>query len=190
MLRQLAVASAFVLATLALAACGGVSPSTSQSVRANKFLAFAQCMRASGVPSFPDPGGGNGSGLRIQAFRGVGSTPQTLTVNGTPVSAPAFRSAMQKCRDKLPHGGRPTAQQIARIRAGALAMARCMRAHGVPNFPDPQLRTSPGGGIGVRMGGPGSGLDPSSPAFQNAAKVCMRGGFLKFGAARAAAPGG
>lgn len=39
----------------------------------------------------------------------------------------------------------------------SLALARCMRAHGVPKFPDP------GGQLG-----PGSGADPASPAFQAA----------------------
>ena len=34
-------------------------------------------------------------------------------------------------------------------------MSRCMRSHGVPNFPDPQFQTGPGGGFGVRIGGAG-----------------------------------
>jgi hypothetical protein len=37
------------------------------------------------------------------------------------------------------------------------AFAKCMRAHGVPNFPDP-------GGQGGQLG-PGSGIDPNSPKF-------------------------
>ena len=39
-----------------------------------------------------------------------------------------------------------------------------MRSHGVPNFPDPQFQTGPGGGFGVRING--AGIDPNSPAFQ------------------------
>ena len=49
-------------------------------------------------------------------------------------------------------------------------MARCMRSHGVPNFPDPQFATGPNGGLGVKIGG--AGIDPSSPAFQAASKEC------------------
>ena len=49
-------------------------------------------------------------------------------------------------------------------------MSRCMRSHGVPNFPDPQFQTAPGGGFGVKIGGPG--VNPSSPAFQAAQKAC------------------
>jgi hypothetical protein len=53
-----------------------------------------------------------------------------------------------------------------------LKFAQCMRSHGVPNFPDPQIQSGPGGGIGVRIGGPGSGINPQSPAFQSAQRAC------------------
>jgi peptide-methionine (S)-S-oxide reductase len=40
-----------------------------------------------------------------------------------------------------------------------LAYTRCMRGHGVSDFPDPT--TSPGGGVGIQInGGPGSDLNP------------------------------
>ena len=42
-----------------------------------------------------------------------------------------------------------------------------MRAHGVPNFPDP----SGGGGIHIQVG---SGIDPQSPAFQAAQTACAK----------------
>ena len=41
-----------------------------------------------------------------------------------------------------------------------------MRSHGVPNFPDP----SHGGG-GIQLG---SGINPQSPAFQAAQKICFK----------------
>jgi len=45
-----------------------------------------------------------------------------------------------------------------------------MRSHGVANYPDPQFGS---GGLGaVRIGGPGSGLDPNSPIFQRAMQAC------------------
>ena len=49
----------------------------------------------------------------------------------------------------------------------ALAMAKCIRAHGVPNYPDPQQS---GGGISI---GSGSGFNPNSPAFQAAVTACQ-----------------
>jgi hypothetical protein len=46
-----------------------------------------------------------------------------------------------------------------------LAFSKCMRTHGVSNFPDP----SPGGGIQISIG---SGLNPFSPAFKAAQSAC------------------
>ena len=56
--------------------------------------------------------------------------------------------------------------------AQTLAYARCMRAHGVPNFPDPQ--TSGGGvgqsaGIGIDLGG----INVNSPQFRSANHACQ-----------------
>lgn len=57
------------------------------------------------------------------------------------------------------------------------AVAQCMRAHNVPNFPDPT--TGPGGeGFSIRqaIGGSSSvtinGISCSGPAFLSAAKTC------------------
>jgi hypothetical protein len=54
--------------------------------------------------------------------------------------------------------------------ASQVALARCMRSHGVPNFPDP---TFPSGGA-VKRSFP-AGVVPSSPAFQRASNACGRG---------------
>ncbi len=153
-----------------LAACGSSNNSTpSAATRQAQGIAFAKCMRSHGVPNFPDPSGGSG-GLQIQASDTAGSG-QSLKVNGVPVNAPAFQSAMQACQSLMPHR-KPSASQIAQLKANGVKFAACMRSHGVPNFPDPQFQTGPGGGVGVRIGGPGSGLDPKSPAFQSAQKSC------------------
>lgn len=46
-----------------------------------------------------------------------------------------------------------------------LAMSKCMRAHGVTNFPDPS-------GHGINIGG--TGINPRSPAFQKAQQTCFK----------------
>ena len=158
-------------AGLSLAACGGTSSpgaggSTSpQDTAANnsKALQFAQCMRAHGVPNFPDPTGGH-IDLQVQ------KTPNSTSVNGVQVNGPAFQSAMKSCQSYLPNGGHPTAAPTANAKSKALAMSKCMRTHGVPNFPDPQFQTGPNGSVGVRISG--AGVNPNSPAFQAAAKDC------------------
>lgn len=161
-------------AALGLAACGssqsnasGSTGAKSDPASASKALAFAKCMRSHGVSNFPDPKNGK---LDLQ----VQKTPDSTSVNGAEVNGPAFQSAMQACRSYLPNGGKPSAAQSAQAKAKALAMSKCMRSHGVPNFPDPQFGAGPGGGVGIRLNG--SGLDPNSPAFQAAQKAC--GGIL------------
>jgi hypothetical protein len=59
-----------------------------------------------------------------------------------------------------------------------LALARCMRAHGLPSFPDPTTSApAPGRGFGLAIGGGGSVLAVPqlmlrSPAFERAATAC------------------
>ncbi|MGH2857358.1 MAG: hypothetical protein ACRDMJ_07715 [Solirubrobacteraceae bacterium] len=48
-----------------------------------------------------------------------------------------------------------------------LKFAGCMRSHGVSHFPDPSAT----GSISI---GPGSGIDPRSPAFQKAQQSCVK----------------
>ena len=162
-------------AGICLAGCGSSSPSSSNAastgskdpggaVSNQQALRFAACMRSHGVPNFPDPTGGK-IDLRVQQ----GSNGST-NVNGVNVNGPTFQSAMNTCRSYLPNGGHPTAAQTAKMRAQALAMSRCMRTHGVPNFPDPTFENAPGGGIGEKI--TGAGINPNSPAFQAAAKAC------------------
>jgi hypothetical protein len=133
-------------------------------------LAFARCMRANGVPGFPDPS--PGGGLLFPA-------------NSVNRSAPAFKAAQAKCRKLLPGGGpplpgtttHPTAQTLAKL----LGIARCMRAHGVPDFPDPRTSVPAdpfASGAGVITDYDGaillfpSTLNAQSPAYARAAAAC------------------
>jgi hypothetical protein len=50
--------------------------------------------------------------------------------------------------------------------AQGVAYTRCMRSHGVSNFPDPTL--SPGGGVTFQVN-----LDQNSPTYQAAAQSCQ-----------------
>lgn len=51
--------------------------------------------------------------------------------------------------------------------AAWLAYSRCMRSHGVPNFPDPKQV-----GGGIQIAGSHGGVDPHSPAFTSAEQAC------------------
>jgi len=57
--------------------------------------------------------------------------------------------------------------------ATALAYTRCMRSHGIHDFPDPT--SPPGGGVTFDLrGGPASDLNRNNAAFQTASEACRR----------------
>lgn len=126
-------------------------------------------MRAHGVPNFPDP---NSSG-------GFEFSPSS----GLSPSSPAVERAQATCRKYLPTGGgiapgaqtHPTPQWLAHM----ASIARCMRRHGVTDFPDP--RTSipsplPANGVVSNIQGAvlvfPSGSEEQSPVFVRAAAAC------------------
>jgi hypothetical protein len=112
----------------AAAGDGATSSRSTAPVAGSPGLAFSKCMRSNGVPKFPDPN--PGGGLLFQA--GAGVNP----------SSPAFRAARPKCQKLLPGGGPPgpgsTTHPSAQTLAKLLRIARCVREHGVPQFPDPK----------------------------------------------------
>lgn len=56
--------------------------------------------------------------------------------------------------------------------AQALKFSACMRSHGEPSFPDPEISSS-AGKTSVRVHvTPSSGIDPGSPTFQHAQQAC------------------
>jgi hypothetical protein len=136
-----------------LAACGGGGSTSSQgSTYYQKAVSYAKCMRSHGVPSFPDPDS-------------QGHFPP-LQVGRDGVSQQTVSSAEQACQKLRPAGGTGGAQQQQAKLADGLAFARCMRAHGVPNFPDPSASN---GGIGYDL----SGVDTHSPQYQTANRTCQ-----------------
>jgi hypothetical protein len=159
--RRLTVLAA-VGCALAVAACGGASRKSAP--KSNSQFALARCMRTHGVSNFPDPRPGGG-------FT-VGSTPgsSTLIVDGITFDGPAFESAIKSCRF-FGGGTRPPPISAAQQQQ-MIAKARCVRTHGVPNFPDPTF--GPGGeGAGIKLG---PGDNPQAPAVRRAFKACAHVG--------------
>ncbi len=119
-------------------------------------------MRSNGVPSFPDPSASGGFQL----------------VPGT-FSSRMFKEAQGKCEKLLPagpgSGPPPTAEALAQM----LKVSRCMRRHGIADFPDPRTSLphfSAGMGDiadrdGVILVFP-PGFDEQSSQFTQAAAVC------------------
>ena len=129
---------------------GGPSGSAGTASGNTVALEFANCMRSHGVQNFPDPGGPIVPGIK---------------------QSQAFRSGMQTCNKLYPTSRSTGATLTEAQRTAALAQARCIRDHGVPNFPDPTF-PSTGGKLFPAI----PGLDPESPAFKHAASACgLRG---------------
>jgi hypothetical protein len=121
-------------------------------------LKLSECMRAHGISNFPDPN--SSGGIQISGG-GPGS--------GLDPNSPQFAAAQKACQKYFPT---PSPAQQQQGEKQALEFAACMRAHGVPNFPDPIF---PGGGRVEERIPQGSGIDPNSPQFQAASTKCGRG---------------
>ena len=144
--RTVAAIIAMTVLALLVAACGGSPSATPSSGSANtggsatsRMVAFSQCMRSHQVPGYPDPSNGV---LPKESAQRLG------------ISSSQYQAAQRACQHLLPTtGGSLTASSLQQcyladvcpqslvqhaVSAG-LKFARCMRSHGVPNWPDPTI---------------------------------------------------
>jgi hypothetical protein len=173
--RALVFASALVGPSLLVSACGGTPAShvaqlgstaaakqgssssttaagSGQQTALATALAFSQCMRSHGVPGFPDPDS-----------QGRFPPQSSLSAQAKETSL----SAQNACKRLLPSGGVGTAADRQAKSAFALKVARCLRANGFPNFPDPTVS-----GRTTSENLSGAGIDPNAPRFQAAETAC------------------
>ena len=105
-----------------LTACGGTD--------ATALLAYATCMRAHGVTSFPDP-------------TGSGGIPKRAAVNAlASVSNSQSQAAQTACRNLEPTGGLSGQNNetiTVQDQQYYLKVAACMRTRGITNFPEPSF---------------------------------------------------
>lgn len=133
-------------------------------------------MRSHGVPNLPDPG--PEGGIQLTAGSGINT------------NSPAFKAAQARCAKLLPYGrpGGP-APPSEQAEQQMLALSKCMRAHGLSDFPDPTAGPPPSdpqefsiaiGRAGVSLLVP-KAVDVRSPAFKQAATTCRFGALLGAG---------
>jgi hypothetical protein len=142
----------------ALAACGNDGKAGKDAPAATDHeqrLKFARCMRDNGY-DMPDP--------QPQTGDGPVAAGKAIAPGDT-----AFEGAYEKCRSLLPNGGEPP-KMTDEQRVKALEFAKCMRANGIADFPDPSAD-------GRFRGTPVP--DPSDPAYnakmaelQKASEAC------------------
>jgi hypothetical protein len=125
------------------------SPSSGRgasAARQSQALKYARCMRANGVPSFPDP----------DANGRFGGIQRKLAGD------PGFQAAQQACRGLAPGGehqsGSPAVVEQLR------KFAQCMRKNGLAQFPDPDAN----GGFP-----PGTEQLQGDPNFPTALQACF-----------------
>jgi hypothetical protein len=138
-----AIIAAAVLALLAAACSGspssagsGGSPAAGESATSPSLVAYSHCMRSHGVPDFPDP-------------TSSGQLPKT-DAQLLGVSNSQLQAARTACQHLIPTGGSLQQREyqcmqnsdcppalVQQMLNADLKLARCMRSHGVPNFPDP-----------------------------------------------------
>jgi hypothetical protein len=121
---------------------------------------WASCLRGHGFPTLTDPTIDANKVIHIVVPPGI---------NGDAGQAYQKSSAFGPCNPYL------TAASTA-LRGGAPPLrpdpaklqkfSQCMRANGIPDFPDPS-----GGGLAIRSS-PGSDLNPKNPTFQSARTKC------------------
>jgi hypothetical protein len=180
--RAACAAGALLLAGALIAGCGGGSPNggvaslgthTSrshssssagtaaaseghQASPASQAVAYTACMHAHGLPNFPEP---------IVSEHG-GGTSIKMAVPASLGQSPRFKPAEEACRKLLPGGEQGNQAPLTPAQQGQyLRAAACIRAHGLPNFPDP---TFSGGGVHIDH----QGLNESSPVFKAAVHDC------------------
>jgi hypothetical protein len=153
--RPVLIVSAFLLGSL-IAGCGQGStskPSPSSGGAFQQALIYAQCMRANGVPNFPDPQR-QGNGVKVNVDKDKGKDTPELT------------KALEACRDKMPQGD-ADGPNSDRVDAAKLAdWTKCMRAK-LPKFPDPQVS---GNTMTVTL--KGTGIKGDSAEFESVRQAC------------------
>lgn len=138
-----------------LAASSGVAASPNDALHL-----VGECLRQHGLANFPDPvvaTDGPAAGHGILAKTDLKSYPDAVA-----------QQAIAACGTAMTNANIDTGQRSSGITQqelqARLALARCIRAHGVPNFPDPNPTT------GDVTAPPG--LNKNSPSILAAIQAC------------------
>ena len=128
-------------------------------------VAYSHCMRSHGVPNFPDPPSGGGVPKGSAQQFGVSSSQLRAAQTACQQLYPNDGGSIQQCETT---GDCPQAlvQQALNVMR---KYARCMRAHGVPNWPDPTVDSEGRPGFNLV---PIHGTDWNSPQISTKMQEC------------------
>jgi hypothetical protein len=94
------------------------SATTTKLTAQEKAVKFAECMRANGVPHFPDPDSKGATNFGVDVTREV------------------WLRAIDACKALKPPGALRS-KRTPKEQSASLSFAQCVRDHGVKDFPDP-----------------------------------------------------
>jgi hypothetical protein len=133
---------------------------------------WTACMRSHGDPDQTNPTVDTNKVIHIPIPSGVKGLAQSPAISACQQYMTAASTALG--------GNQPAGPSNPTL----VNYAKCMRANGVPGFPDPI------GNSIVIKGGSGASVNPGSPVFQNADKLCSKKtGYVQGSHGSAPAPG-
>jgi hypothetical protein len=145
------------------------SPNSGGSANSTSAVAYAHCIRSHGVPNYPDPPG-SGQVPKADAQQlGISSSQLQAAQRDCqhlyPVASGSLGTSLRQCEET---GDCP--QAIVQPVLNAMRrFSRCMRSHGVPNWPDPTTDSEGRPGFNLV---PIHGTDWNSPQIQNKVSEC------------------
>jgi hypothetical protein len=155
-----AVGVGLVLVVVLLAGCSasggsGAATTTTASGQQNAAAVWRElvrCARANGMPTLPDPQ--------------IDSNGRANFPNGTPEPTASVRRACRSIYDRLPPSARGDEERPPADMQALLGFARCMREHGMADFPDPEADG--------RFPLPASLRGGKTPSFLRASRACRQ----------------
>jgi hypothetical protein len=145
--------------TTAVATADRTSSANNRQAFQDAMLNYARCMRDHGVdmpdPTFDSTGDGNGAFKVAVGPAGPGNLKDSPAFNAAHT---ACQPILDKVQQDMP---RPSPEEQAKMRDDALAMARCMRAHGI-DMPDPTFDAN--GGVSIQIKKPATGSTSTAGA--------------------------
>jgi hypothetical protein len=127
-------------------------------------------MRSHRIPGFPDPTGSGALPKTSPQHLGVSSAQFNAAQRACQHLLPSTESFQRQTQQCMLTGDCPAAL-VRRILTAELEFARCMRSHGVPNWPDPSIDSEgrPVFNVSAR------GIDPHhSPQINSKVGECGR----------------
>jgi hypothetical protein len=151
------------------------SPSAGGSSTSASAVAYSACMRNHGVRNFPDP-------------QRSGQVPKG-SAQEFGVSTSQYQAAERACEHLIPNTGDTAEQQqelqcaqtgkcpqavVQQWMSSLRDLARCLRTHGEPNWPDPIITSLGGHPPAPHFPYEQAGIDHHSDKVLNAVQVCVQ----------------